>query len=202
MKSKFSFLFVLFASLNLLANNKVGNGGDVILCGGTSELLDFYEVSIPTGQKETDPYKVAETQISKMEKVAPTLARQYLKRLKELPQEIDFKSEVQLEDIQDSKHLYLPDPKKCKIQQIAIRKTAVLKGEKRFIIQKDLWNNLSPLHQAGLLTHEVIYEHFSKLSEEDSLKARKLNAYLFQTPTLDKKFWNFIKELEIPIYPD
>jgi hypothetical protein len=201
MRSKFNFLFVFLLGSHLHANNKVGNGGDVIVCGETSELLDFYEVLISKETKETDPYKIAQAQISKLEKVAPTLFRQYSRRLNELPQEIDFKSEVQLEDVQDSKHLYLPDPKKCKIHQIALRKNTILKGEKRFIIQNNLWKNLSPLHQAGLLTHEIIYEHFFKLGEEDSLKARKFNAYLFQTPTLNKKFWSYLKDLEIPIYP-
>jgi hypothetical protein len=35
------------------------------------------------------------------------------------------------------------------------------------------------LNNAGLMSHEIIYEHFSKLGEADSRKAREFNALLF-----------------------
>jgi len=101
----------------------------------------------------------------------------------------------------DSLHAF--EPNGCKSRQTIIRR-AVFDGNKRFAVNKALWDALSARDQAGMIMHEVIYEHFSKLGEEDSRKARKLNALLF-SPELDEmnegKFWLFVKKLEVPLYP-
>jgi hypothetical protein len=199
-----AFLFV--PTCSLASGNKVGNGGDVIVCKKSPEvkieLLDFYEESMSLTAPEKEARSIAESVLKNLELSAPELSRQYLKRLRELEAEIDYKSSVELKNIQDSEHLYAPLDPQCKVEQIAIRKAKALPGEKRFLIRKDLWDSLPATHQAGLLTHEIVYEHLTKLGEENSVKARKINRALYQNPPLDKnQFWKLIKNLELPIYP-
>jgi hypothetical protein len=196
-------IFVLTVLVSpAIAQNKVGNGGDVVDCKkANTKLLDFYEAKIDFKTKEKNHIVIAEGYITNLKETAPRLATQYLNRLKTIESEIDFKTDVKLTDIKDSLHLYEPISKDCKIYQIAIRRAMVVGDEKRFIIRKDLWNKLSPSHKAGLLTHEIIYEHLAKLGESDSIKVRKLNVHLFSKDAKKEDFWKLIKDLELPIYP-
>jgi hypothetical protein len=194
------FNFLLAGTL-AFSQNKVGNGGDVVNCAPSKiELLDFYESGTKPAVEGTDPFEIAKATLSKIRNVKPSLSEIYLNRLEKMKNEIDFKDEIELTDIKDSKHLYKPLPKECKVEQIAIRKNLVVGKEKRFLIRNDFWKQLKPDQQAGLLTHEIIYEHFYKLGEDDSVKARKLNAYLYGKVDAET-FWNLVKELSVPIYP-
>ncbi len=204
--SFFTLTFVLLFSTQASASgNKVGNGGDGVFCKNadheTGQLLDFYENPFKKDIKGSDPYLIAKEIFENLEKVAPKISKPYQKRLSELKEEIEFKSQVSLTDIKDSQHLFQPDSKECKVLQIAIRKAKTLPKEKRFLIRKDLWERLSPVHQAGLLTHEIIYEHLRKLGEPNSIKARKLNNYIYSQDLEAETFWKFIRDLELPIYP-
>ena len=208
MKLACSFISIIFVSITSPgAVNKVGNGGDGIFCKNTGnekspgKLLDFYEDKIILETSVTNPEVIAETQLTHLKNVAPKLAEQYLKRLKEISKEIEYMSKVSLIDIKDSKHLFKPLENECQVLQITIRKAKTISNEKPFLIREDLWKQLSPLQQAGLLTHEIIYEHLAKLGEEDSIKARKINRFLYQSEFKKEEFWKFIKELELPIYP-
>jgi len=201
MRSLFKIFLLFFVVAPAFAQNKVGNGGDVVDCKTSINLLDFYEEQIDFKTKEKNYLVIADQQLQKLKVAAPKLGEQYLKRLKEIESEIDFKSDIKLTDIKDSLHLYQPLAKNCHVYQIAIRRPLVLGNEKRFIIRQDLWNRLSPAHKAGLLTHEIIYEHFSKLGESDSIKTRKVNTYLFSKDVKNDEFWKLVKNLELPIYP-
>ena len=195
-------LFALTLTGAVQYSNKVGNGGDVVRCEsqGTTRLLDFYEGDLkPSNSKGDSHLAVARRTLERLKEASPNLSKQYLNRLKELPQEIELKGGVELTDIPDSAHLYLPIG--CQILQIAIRKPDVTSLEKRFLVREDLWKQLDSTHQAGLYTHEIIYEHLLKLGEEDSVKARKMNSYLYAANFDKAGFWKLIKELKIPIYP-
>jgi hypothetical protein len=199
-------LFILIVALSLPSfANKVGNGGNGVFCKSktesTAELLDFYEIPIKLISNESLPEKIAATQLEKLNATAPKLAAQYLKRLQEIKNEIEFKSDISLTPIPDSEHLFKPLSKDCEILQLAIRKNNPLQNEKRFIIRKDLWEQLNPVHKAGLLTHEIIYEHLSKLGEENSIKARRINRFLYEDDSSRQDFWKLMKDLELPIYP-
>lgn len=164
-------------------------------------MLDFYEAGLTLKPSEKPHEKIAEEQLGRLKSLHTKLAEQYLSRLKQLSAEIDFKDDVELTDLEDSKHLFKPLSGKCSVTQIAIRRSRPLDGEKRFVIRKDLWAKLSETDRAGLLVHEIVYEHVSKLGEEDSRKARRLTALLFSPDLTHERFWKFIREAKLPIYP-
>lgn len=200
-----TFLIVVGHFQILCANNKVGNGGDVVSCKHDKQpqILDFYESEqeLNLGTKEVSPFEVAKDRILQLQKIAPKLYTQYLSRLQSIQDEIEFKDGVRLTDIKDSEHLFLPEDKSCEILQVAIRKKVIGGAEKRFLFDKKIWDTLGTVGQAGLLTHEIIYEHLSKLGETDSVKARKVNRFLYAKITDKAAFWKLIADLEVPIYP-
>jgi hypothetical protein len=199
-------LILSLVSLNAFANgNRVGNGGDIVTCSKSNEILDFYENSgaVRVFAQENTIDKVLEQIFKNLERVSPRQAKQYRTRAGEFINDTEFKTGVALTDIKDSKHVFEPSEKDCAVKQIAIRRNEPDLNGKRFVIDQNLWNKLSPRGQAGLIMHEVIYEHLYKLGEEDSVRARKLNAYLFSNKVFADSpdtYWKFIKDLNLPIY--
>jgi hypothetical protein len=236
MKSLFKgFVFWVMASLTFVtplpasAGNRVGNGGNAVLCKGdnskpgapdisdTAELLDFYEADLRFNSKAAisdspDPaFSLAAKQLKLLGAVHPTLSSQLLKRLQEIrgerpgQGEIEFKTGAALVPVDDSKHLFTPSDPRCTIVQVAIRKLEVLPGEKRFLVRKDIWARLAPLSQAGLLTHELVYEYFFRLGEQDSRKARAFNSLLYgkALPEMNAgEYWAWMQKLHVPVYPE
>ncbi|MBL7543294.1 MAG: hypothetical protein JNL11_05730 [Bdellovibrionaceae bacterium] len=186
--------------------NRIGNGGNVTVCADAVSLLDFYESKTPPkykGDAGSIEYKlIAKDVFKRMARVSKKLSNQYSERLDSVQDEIDFLDNVALTNAEDSLHVFKPADKDCDVKQIAIRKEVSLPGEKRFVFDKKLWDRLDAQNQAGLLVHEIVYEHFNKLGEVTSPKVRKVVGYLFQDEINAKDFWNLIKSLKLPLYPD
>ncbi|WP_413575414.1 hypothetical protein ACLVWU_13890 [Bdellovibrio sp. HCB290] len=197
-----SFLVIVPAAAHA-EGNKVGNGGDGVFCKGTSagQILDFYEGDLKLSSTENDPYKIVDEKFNDLKKAAPKLGEQYLNRLKTIRTDFDFKTNVSLKNIKDSNHLFKPADPTCEVTQVVIRRRSPLENEKQFLVRQDLWDRLPAIEQAGMISHEIIYEHLIKLGATDSVKARALNRYVFSEKYDSKKFWKFIENLEVSIYP-
>lgn len=200
---------LLFTSLHSHAGNRVGNGGHVFFCpkSGKIQTLDFYSAygfEGPKATNEKDEVKIAEARLEKLKPLAPKLATQYLSRLATIKGEFDMRKGERLVKVEDSLHAVEPGDKDCEVYQLIIRKETLEKDEKRFVVNEDLWKKLSPTQKAGMLTHEIIYEHFYLLGETDSARARRLNVHIF-SPKIETQtqgqFWQMIKDYRIPLYP-
>ncbi len=198
-------LLVISVSLFALAN-RIGNGGNVVVCKDSIEVLDFYEASttikFPGNSQHLDYQAIAEEVFKRLKSVSPKLSAQYQERLKSIVHDIEFKDGVALTDVKDSFHAFKPEDKNCEVKQIAIRKEEIGPKEKRFVIDTKLWDRLDSRNKSALIVHEIVYEHLNKLGETTSVKARKLVVYLYDDQINGKEFWNLVKTLKISIYPD
>lgn len=184
--------------------NRVGNGGDVVECGGTYYLLDFYEADVLSLETTAEgAWGVAKSQLQKIVKLNRGQGEQYLQRLETLKDAIEFKDNVALKDIKDSQHLIDFGKSSCQLHQVAIRKNITGDESNRFIVDRKLFEKLPVAHQAGLLIHEIVYEHFYKLGEQDSRKAREFTAMLFKNK-FDKmspvEYSKIFTNWKLPIY--
>jgi hypothetical protein len=204
-------LMIFCSSWAHKGGNIVGNGGDAIVCRNAkhqiarAELFDFYEQD----QMPRDKFaahteqEILATVLQRLRRVHSELAEQYENRLKELQTEIDFKPKIELVDIHDSKQVFQPMDGSCKMEQIAIRRTQTSPGQKRFVVRQDFWSKMDLVSKAGLILHEVVNEHFFKLGELDSRKARNFNVLLFSAnfPAMNKNdYWKYVKDLKVPLY--
>jgi len=196
---------IILYSASIFSGNEVGNGGDIIQCKDSIQLLDFYEAKeydfiVPQEKKYEDYKKILSDILDNFSKLDKKLALQYKNRMNEIESKIDFRSSITLTDISDSNHEMLP--KNCQLHQIAIRRKEE-KREKLFLINKDLWDQLNSINKAGLILHEIIYEHFLYLGEKDSKKARLMNALIFHNGTktlLPDIYKKMLQSNQIPIY--
>lgn len=204
---KLSILFCsLSVSLMAIADgNRVGNGGDVVVCANSTQILDIYEASEISEKIKSlnSSQEIQQMLLKKLAEVSPEQERMYRPRVRDFEANSEFKDDANLTDIDDSKSVFATKSESCQIKQIAIRKNLSLATEKKFIIDNTQWKKLDVLNQTALVFHEIIYEHFYKLGEKDSVKARKLNAYLFSDRFLQAskdEYWKTLKELKVPIY--
>lgn len=206
MKRSACAILVLAHSL-AQAGNRVGNGGDVVHCKQPYKvaLLDFYEVwRFKDPESGSDPKVIVEKKFEQLQKVAPSLATQYLKRAKNIMDEVEISDDVQPVEVKDSLHGFVPTGD-CKVKQVALRMAEPPAGAKRFVFNKKFYGDLSASGKAGLIAHEIVYEHFNRLGHSDSRQVRKFVAYLFDKdfPKDDAaKFWEFMRGLKVPVYPE
>src|SRR5690606_34785800 len=114
-------IIFLVASASLLAlANRIGNGGNVVVCKDSIEVLDFYEAStsikFPVNSQHLDYQAIAEDVFKRLKSVSPKLSSQYLERLKTIVHEIEFKDGVALTDVKDSFHAFKPEDKNCEVK--------------------------------------------------------------------------------------
>jgi hypothetical protein len=197
--------------------NGVGNGGNSVTCSDSqgkmtsAVLLDLYENEVTSNSEKddpagkSDPFELAKQNLNDLNHVHPRFSKVLRARIGSLKSEAEFKDGVSLTKIDDSFHIFEPAQSNCKVVQVAIRRSVVLDSEKRFVINKQIWDQFKTRSKIGLILHEVIYEYFSKLGEKDSRKARLYNYKLlsgqFKNITA-AEYWNLIKKLKLPIYPD
>lgn len=124
----FMFTIILFYISNAYAWNKVGNGGDVLICHeGTKresvKLLDAYEGSelyglpIQINDKIKNDVDLSLDLINRMKEVAPARFQMLSTYAQNFYQEVKFVN-WDLEDIPD--HGFLKIPQGCKIKQLIV----------------------------------------------------------------------------------
>lgn len=198
----------LFAAVAAEAVIRIGNGGDAVVCrkdGNVQEatLLDLYESSLKSWALEGPYEQRLESVFKKLEAVSPEQAKIYRRRLKDMRTELDIRGDVGLVDIKDSEHLVVPTRKDCRIEQAAVRRNIAEDDGKRFIVDQHIWARMNDESKAGLVLHEIVYEHLYKLGEENSVKARKLVGYYLSEDfqkTDKNAYWKRVEKLKLPLY--
>ena len=221
--------FLLFAFGNSAAyagaGNRVGNGGNVILCAGKApRLLDLWELDGKLFPKTADvvskapsPIPSAAPAVESGHGAAISEAGRLLARLKgvdaktyailersraQFADRTEWRSGILVTDVRDSFESALP--KDCELRQIALRRNSPLPSEKRFDIDADAWLSLDAEGRAALILHEIIYDYFAGLGETDSRKARKwVGFFVSDNPTFREsdRYRNWVREARLPIYP-
>lgn len=205
---KFLILFLslsAFAQTPMSSNgNGVGNGGDVVTCQNVAELLDFTETKLMKRFTLVEATKssyltFAKDRLEVLKKVDSKRAAQYLKVLNSIEGRWKLIDNATFRDVPDSFEIAIPD--ECKIEQIAIQQE--VEGKTQIHVSKKLWDKLDQMSKAGLVLHEIIYEHFLSLGETNSVKVRRFNSLLFSSELnrMDpKKYQEFVRLLRLKFY--
>lgn len=166
-----------FADEKLMGGDRVGNGGDVVVCGKKIELLDLYEARI-SGYEITKPLgntyqEMLKNLIQKnLQPIQPQRAAKYLKFLETFGQEAQFLPGIRLNDVDDAGMVAIPTG--CILKQIAIQLSDDERpaGKKRYTVSLDLWNKLDEFNKMSLVLHEIIYREAIEHKSSNSMVVR------------------------------
>ena len=176
----------MFNSSYLKASVRVvGNGGYVLNCNDTNkptELLDFFEWStnnapiefLPTPSQ--NPINLALKMIVSLQDVDNYRYHTYKYWINNFFNEVRFVDSFTLSTTNDFDVVALPD--ECELIQTIVQREPIYNNEKRYTIDRNIWENLSIENKAGLILHEVIYREAASLKQTDSRRVRHLTGYL------------------------
>lgn len=204
-------LIVYSSTALALGGRIVGNGGDVVVCKDAQnnitsiDLLDHFEarslrgLSIDFGVQSDSVSERVYAAITRLQWLSPDRAKKYRQWANTFNSETNITTDVELVDIPDSQHSGIP--RGCKPLQIANQATVLLPGQKRYIIDKTLWDLLNPDQKAGLILHEIVYRETLSFGQENSIAARFLSS-LMASPTITelklKQFIELLQQLGFP----
>jgi len=189
----FLFVILFFSCLAHGGDGRVvGNGGDVIVCYGADKeiseihLLDYYEafvlrgLDLDLGADLLSPLAKVKLVLSRLQRLSPLRSERYLNHLETFFNEALIKSGIVLTDIYDAGTIVLPSAN-CEIKQIANQSTPLLPFDKRYLIDKNLWDLLDNNQKAGLILHEIVYREALEYGHLNSISTRYLNGLLSST---------------------
>lgn len=188
------FAAILISSMSVWAGDKVGNGGDVIICPSERTiLLDIYQGKQDWGfetiERSGTRAQIILDTLMKFQQTDPVISQRFQTRALEIENEISmleqneqYKSKLvkltknELVNISDEGVAELPPG--CEMVQAATQIQTPFPGEVKFTFQKSTWLSLDAEVQASLILHEVIYEHMISVFEYSSRSTRYMNAAL------------------------
>lgn len=180
-------LMCCFTSLNVFAKggDRVGNGGDVVVCGEKAELLDIYEAKMKGYtfiQLQADNYQDVASEIieKRLKNLQPKKAATYLSRLETFSEESQLIPGIRLNDVDDAGLVAIPTG--CKLEQIVVqlKEDDIPAGESRYTISADLWNKLDAFNQGVLTLHELVYRDAIENDSASSMVVRAMIGQLIK----------------------
>ncbi len=168
----------------------IGNGGHGIVCRlqddpsqiVSARLLDYKEAekrpnplnpNLGSSKKILERVDVALNHLSRF---LPEQAEKFRLMAREIyNKQIHFvKGQLPLMDFTS----VVPIPYGCAVEQLAVRLLNPSIFDKEFTINKNIWDKLNLTDKAGLILHETIYKVYADQGDENSDKARLLNAFI------------------------
>jgi hypothetical protein len=200
------------ASMTFAGSEGVG-GGNLIVCRDPNkvitslELLDYYEARtrrklvIDLNNDEGTLSSTIDVALKRLSRLMPMKAQELKEKADAFNENAEFIPGVQLEKVDDSYHIFIPDG--CAAEQVAVQQEPEFTADKRYIVSKDLWDQMSIKDKAGLILHEIIYNEARKNGATNSIGTRALNS-LLASPKMEtmsfKDFFLFLpKELKFGI---
>lgn len=196
---------------HLYAGGQDGNGGNMLICLNTNgtlkskELLDFYESRVirgitPSLGHPSLPYlDKIEMVLTRIQHLSPRRFKSYLEEARSFESQSVFLTATDLTTMPDSQHPVVP--KNCTVVQTVIQRTPIFAEDKRYIVNKDIWDLLDNDDKAGLVLHEAILREAALMapilaarglipqSQEvlrDSSKVRYINSLLASEKLINK----------------
>lgn len=200
------YLLLLFSSFAYAGNGdwfEKGNGGFAILCDQKPpQTLDLYESGFQykwtlDRKYESDVQKRVQYLISKVSKFNPKRASLYQEWAESFIQESEFIPNLGFGALPDLGNAIYDAT--CKLQQVIYQRQPDEFTKARYTVNSTLWQALSPLDQAGLIMHELIYREFAlpPNSHANSEYSRHFNAWLNSQEFNEASLQEYVKTLQL-----
>jgi hypothetical protein len=161
-------------------------GGDAVVCRDSSgktqsvEFYDLYEgreidgITYEFGPANLDALGQVRVALARMARLNPTRAKKYMAQAEAFVTDTKWVSGKKLIDVPDTGIGFVPNH--CNLEQVAIQDLQPF-GDKRYLVNEDLYKAMGTKSQAALILHEILYREYGPGTS--SVPVRKFNAFLW-----------------------
>ena len=182
---------IVIPAKSFAQSNGVGNGGNAIVCYDAQnqiqsvQLFDYWEMKqaypamgdIDLGATTLSVGAKIDIFTKRVSEWEPTLGQKFSNDAHLIADNIDYYLADYLPTVNDDTSTFVPQSP-CAKKQFAVQFTNLLPGERRFIVDRAIYNNTNTSNdtRAGIILHEVIYRYaISQFQHTNSDSARALN---------------------------
>ncbi|MNT26687.1 hypothetical protein D3C72_1622800 [compost metagenome] len=164
MKALYIFSFIVLLASNSFAGDELCNGGVSVQCGSSYHMLDLIEAGPLYGLHFEYPASMTRWEILQKVLKAPAIRNSdfglfLAKYMVNFESEVRFVSDAEIMPTNDEGSFLLPNGCQKKVQAaIQFRDPMPFVG-KRYVISKQVWDNMSEQDRAGLMLHEFILRY-------------------------------------------
>lgn len=192
----FSAVFIFIGSAAVAGHgDSMGNGGTVMVCSdhNNNEHLTTYDIYEGQVLRGLQPQMGSATldYLQKVEMVLARIPQSNAEFRDELEQNfVEFQNQFMIGDfdvlpIDDTGELVIAPG--CHLQQAAVQRTPATSTDKRYFLDKKIWDQLDNDSKAALVLHEIIYRMTIMQGQTTSVGARTLNSYLMDGRMLSQQ---------------
>lgn len=205
MKINLLLFFLLFSNF-IKAGDHKGNGADVIVCpqnNGEKQVLflDYVEaevrrdIIIDIGNTDRPYLAILDDLLKRIETIDYTRAKRYRIYLNDFSEEVKFITDFSLGDVLTQSLLECKN-EKGKILQLVVQITPRFKEDKRYFIDKTLWDQLSERDKAGVILHEFIMREIGYKRDPEAVRyLTSLYSSQLITDYRLEEYFNLLKDL-------
>jgi hypothetical protein len=166
--------------------DQVGNGGKSVVCRDQTgsiesiEILDFYEGRELYGRvprfQSPNPKEAIPAALLPLKELDPDRYGRYQNYLSDFFSNTKFISSP-LMITNDSEEIIAP-PEGCEIEQLIIQISPRFPQDRRYNINRELWEALDAQNRIGIILHEIIYYEALAQSHRNSVSPRYLTSLI------------------------
>ncbi len=163
----------MLVGIPTFAGDFKGNGGSSVQCSGKPlQILDFFEMPWPLqlGPPNLSAEAKSEIYLQRLAAFSPRRADLYRLWFQRFQSEAVFLDGIPIDKIPDTD--FTPPPG-CVLVQVVNQNPALLPPGKHYLVDSELWRELSTDQKVGLIFHELLYR---ESKAKNSIQIRKLNA--------------------------
>ena len=188
------------------AEREVGNGGTGVVCFDANgqissvEVYDYFEARtlrhavIDLGDSSLSYIEQAGVALQRLAQYSPLRTNRYIGEVASFEQNANFLPPgISLPLIPDTGAIQLPDG--CRLEQIVRQDEPRFPDDKRFVVDRDLWDQMDEQNKAGLVLHEVIYKEALGYGHETSVGTRYFNSLFAQRLSETLTYARFVQVL-------
>ena len=203
---------LLISNIAFASGDRVGNGGDAVVCANGVYMLDYIEAySNDNSYEENDSVQsLVSKHLSQLEIRDERVHTAVLKTSSAILESIDssknplvsFTTRVLL-NLDDEGFYALP--KGCKLEQLIVRRETNSLQKTEFLIQRNLWDRMSNYQKSVGIIHEALYKYYisSQRENKNSEVARFINTLVIKKElgeVSDRDYISYLKEKGITLF--
>jgi hypothetical protein len=201
------FLTTLFVLPIAFAGQEKGGGHGVVCTNPNGsikslELLDYYEwensesAQLDLGPVAANYHAKIKFVLDRLSNIDPVAASRFKTRALKFDSEMKLINDAQMPTVGGDSHEIINPDRSCYKARFAVQVFNPKEGQKRYWVNRDLWNVADETTKAGLILHEIIYKDAVEIFNQDNSDLVRYYNFMISSTEMNgidaKKYGNIL----------